>query len=203
MRMSLSALAALVLAAGCPNVENPEEDNEQEVITTVRLTFTPQLEGGGPAIVVSHADPENDGNPVIDPITLQNGVVYTLAVEFLNELEDPAEDITEEIADEDDEHQVFIYGSAVEGPATSANANKRVEHAYADEDGDGLPLGLLNTITAVAAGTGDFKLMLRHLPPEGGNAQKTANLAADFAAGGSAGIAGDVDADVTFPLTVE
>jgi hypothetical protein len=201
MRASLPALAVLVLTAGCPNVENPEEDDEQEVITNVTLTFTPQ--GGGAAIVAVHSDPENDGNPTVDDITLTNGTAYTLLVEFFNELEDPVEDITEEIEDEDDEHQVLIYGSAVEGPATGTNANKRVEHAYSDEDDNGLPVGLENTITAVAAGAGEFKIMLRHLPPESGNAQKNATIAADFAAGGSAGIAGDVDADVTFTLTVE
>ena len=33
---------------------------------------------------------------------------------FLNELEDPAEDITEEVEDESDQHQVFFTGTAAE-----------------------------------------------------------------------------------------
>jgi hypothetical protein len=202
-RLPRFAAALLVPAAlvGCLDVENPDEgENEEEVITRVVLTFTP--EGGGDAVVAAFADPENDGNPTIDPITLENGTTYTLALTFENQLADPVEDITAEVAEEDDEHQVFVYGSAVEGPATGDNDAALVTHAYADEDEGGLPIGLENTIVATATGNGDFKVMLRHLPAEGGVAAKVADLAEAFAAEGNA-IAGDADVDVTFALTVE
>lgn len=196
-----AALLAPAALVGCLDVETPDEgENEEEVITRVVLTFTP--EGGGADVVAAFADPENDGNPTIDPITLENGTTYTLALTFENQLADPVEDITAEVAEEADEHQVFVYGSAVEGPATGDNAAAIVTHAYADEDEGGLPIGLENTIVATAAGSGDFKVMLRHLPAEGGVAAKVADLAGAFAAEGNA-IAGDADVDVTFALTVE
>lgn len=198
---ALLTLAVLALSA-CPNIEEPPPpSDENEVITTITLTFTP--DGDGAAVTASYADPENDGDPVIDAITLTEGTTYGLSVRFLNELEDPAEEITEEVEAEGDEHQVFIYGSAVRGPATGANPDAAVVHSYADEDDGGLPVGLANTVVAESAGTGDLRLMLRHLPEEDGAAVKVDGLAEEFATGGSAALPGDADVDVTFPLTVQ
>lgn len=199
--LALAAPLALLPLVGCPDVTDPGDENEEEVITTVTLTFSP--EGGGADVVAKHADPENDGAPVIDPITLTNGTVYALAIAFTNELEDPAEDITAEVEEEGADHQVLIYGGAVAGPAAGDPAGAVVDHAYDDTDDNGFPVGLANTVTASAVGSGDFKVMLRHMPPEDDVAVKNATVAADFAAGGSAGIGGDVDVDVTFGLTVE
>jgi hypothetical protein len=192
--------AAAVALAGCPNVEDPAvTGNDPEVITTVELTFTP--DGGGEAVTFAFADPENDGNPVVDDITLDNGTTYTMAVAFLNELENPAEDITAEVEEESDQHQVFVYGSGVSGPATGDNAAALVTHAYTDTDANDLPVGLSNTIAATAAGNAEFKVMLRHLPVENGTAQKVADLAAVLAAGDTP--PGESDVDVTFPLVVQ
>ncbi len=196
---SLFAVASLS-AVGCVDVATPDPpDNEQEVITTVKVTFTPA--GGGNALEFAFADPENDGSPVIDDVALENGTSYTMAVAFLNELEDPAEDITAEVEEESDEHQVFVYGSGVSGPATGENAAALVTHAYADTDANDLPVGLSNTITATAAGSAELKVMLRHLPVENETAQKVADLAAALAAGET--LPGEPDVDVTFPLVVE
>ena len=202
MRVSLLAILALAaVTAGCPSVEDPDDINPNEVITAVNLTFTPTA---GAAVTASWSDPEGDGDPVIDSFTLANGTAYALTVEFLNELADPVEDITEEIQDEQDEHQILIYGSGVSGPAAGANANARVEHEYDDVDSNNLPIGLESTITGISAGTGDFKLMLRHMPPgSDGTPVKSATIAEDFATGGSAGIGGSVDIDITFPLQVQ
>jgi hypothetical protein len=194
------ALVLPAALAGCPDIEKPDEPiNEREVITTVELTFTP---AAGAALVFAHADPENDGAPVIDPIVLPVGA-YTLGVRFLNELEDPAEDITEEVQEESDEHQVLVYGSGVESEATGDNAAALAAIGYDDEDANALPVGLAHTVVATTAGTAELQLMLRHLPPENGTAAKSDAVAGDFASGGSVAIGGEVDADVTFPFTVQ
>lgn len=191
----------LLLAAGCGDVEDPDgHDGDNEVVTTVVLTFSP--DGGGDDLTFTWADPEDDGSPVIDDIVLPSGA-YALAVGFLNELEEPAEEITEEVADEDAEHQVFFTGSGVEGPATAANGSAVITHAYADADENGNPVGLSNDITTVQAGTGELVVTLRHMPPEDGNNVKTATSAADVANGGFGAIGGDNDADVTFPIEVQ
>lgn len=201
MKFSAVVLALPGLLIACPDVEKPDDNiNAEEVITTVELTFTPA--GGGAALVFNHADKENDGDPVIDAITLPVGA-YAMGVRFLNELEDPAEDITVEVDEERDQHQVLVYGSGVESAATGDNAAALATVVAADEDDNGFAVGLANTVDATTAGTAELKLMLRHLPPENGTAVKNATVAEDFAAGGSAAIGGEVDADVSFPLTVE
>ena len=107
----LLCLLPFALLIGCgDDVGNTESDgstdgievNPNEVMTTVKLTFTPT--SGGESFVATWADPENDGSPVIDDLTLTNGETYTVSVEFLNELVDPTVNVTPEIQDEMDEH---------------------------------------------------------------------------------------------------
>ena len=192
----------LLLAGACADVDDDghgHSHDDNEVITTVVLNFAPET---GEALSFSWADPEDDGDPVIEDIVLPNAT-YTLTVEFLNELEDPAEDITAEIDDESDSHQVFFTGSGVEGPATGTNAAAVVRHVYADTDVNSLPVGLSNDIAAVQAGTGELTVTLRHMPPEDGNAVKTPGAADEVAAGGFDAIGGDNDVQVTFPIEVQ
>ena len=199
----IAPLMLFVLPA-CSDVEKDGTDDhdghhhhDHEVMTTVVLNFTPD-EGE----TLSFTWSEVTGEAVIDDIVLQDGASYGLTLEFLNEFETPVEDVTPEIADEDDEHQVFITGSAVDGPATEANDDAVVEHAYADEDVNGLPIGLDNDITTIGPGSGEFTVTLRHMPLQNGNSIKTSSAAADVASGGFAAIGGDNDVQITFDLTV-
>lgn len=202
MRVLSFLLLSSALVSGCTDVEHDHDhDHEHEVITTVVLSFADS--DGGEAQTFEWADPEDDGNPVVDDIVLMDGSSYSLSVAFLNELEDPAEDITEEIADEADEHQVFFTGSAVQGPATGTNADAIVEHSYTDEDSAGLPLGLENSFSTLGTGSGELVLTLRHLPEESGASIKTAGMAEDVATGGFEAIGGDNDVQITFALEVQ
>lgn len=201
MERNLFLAIALSLTA-CSDVNDPTDTaGPQEVITTVVLTFSP-VAGGDPQ-VFQWADPENDGSPVIDNIVLSDAEDYNLSVMFLNELESPAEDITVEVDAENDQHQLFFLGSAVDGPATGDNASAVVTHAYDDADANGFPVGLANTITTIGPGSGAFEVILRHLPPVDGTAVKTGSLAEELASGGIASLPGDTDVEVTFDLTVE
>lgn len=182
---------------------------ESEVITTVTLTLTPQ--GGGDAIVVEFDDPDGVGgmSGSSDPLTVIAGTTYDLSIGFSNGLVDPPEDIGAEVAEEAEEHQIFITGMGVGGPAAGSDPAALVTHAYADLEsdyganavGDDLPLGLLGTITASSAGTGTLVVRLQHLPELNGSPQKTAGLAEALAMGEL--LPGDVDASVTFELTVQ
>lgn len=197
----LFAIAPLALIAACSDVEEHDHIDEQEVITTVNLTFT-NLNDGSEALY-TWADPENDGDPTIDDISLVEGEAYSLSVAFFNALEEPAEEITGEVFDEGYEHQLFFTGSAVVGPATGENADAIVEHSYADEDENGLPVGLENSITAIAFGAGELTVTLRHLPEESGAAVKVEGLADDVAEGGFGAIGGENDVQVSFYIEVE
>jgi D-alanyl-D-alanine carboxypeptidase len=104
---------------------------------------------------------------------------------------------------EDDQHQVFVTGSAVQGPATGTNAAAVVSHAYADADANGFPVGLENTVASLMPGSGTLTITLRHLPPENDVAVKTGTLAEDAASSSLDALPGDTDVSVDFALTVE
>ena len=197
----LSAIPLLFALFACSDVEDSSQDeNMNEVMTTVELTFT---DGDGGESVFVWADPDNTANPTIDDIILSDAFDYTLSLRFLNELEDPMDDVTLEILDEDDEHYVFITGSAVTGPATQDNPNAIVEHLYADEDDNGLPVGLDNDILTLAPGEGEFTVTLRHMPPQNKRVVKTADAPELVATEGISAVGGSNDVAVTLPLTVE
>jgi hypothetical protein len=193
--MKTLLLPVLLLAPACG--DDPDVPDEQEVITTVILSFQPV---GGAPLTFEFDDPDGDGGdpPIIDDIVLPAGT-YTLAVGFENRLEDPPEDITEEIGDEADAHLVLFTGTAVVGPATD-NLSGPLVHDYADLDANGLPIGLENQITA-SEGTGQLTVTLLHMPPEmpPGKAADSVDLVRD---GGIAAAGGSTDAQVTFEVTV-
>jgi hypothetical protein len=192
---SLCLVATMLVACG----DEAVRADEPEFITTVTLAFTPA--GGGTAVTASFDDPDGDGGdpPVVDPIDLVAGTTYTATVAFLNKLEEPPEDITLEIVDESDEHQLFFTGTAVTGPA-SDRPGAPLTHTYADSDANGLPIGLANMFAA-ATGTGELTVTLRHLPPLNDTPTKSAELAAEVQAGGFSVIGGETDAPVSFTVT--
>lgn len=195
--MKMHLLLALSLVAACGDVGGSQ--NSEEVITTVQLTF---MAPGGLPIVVEFDDPDGDGGEpgVSDPIDLAAGTTYTLAIAFINRLGTIPEDITEEVRDEAAEHQVFLTGSAVDGPA-AATPGAPLAHSYADTDDNGLPLGLANTIVT-SAGTGTLTVTLRHMPPEL-PPEKSAGAAEAVKTGGFSAIGGSTDATVDFAVTVQ
>lgn len=194
-----AGLTLSVATVGCGGDKN-EEGNEPEVITTVTLTFTPS--GGGTPVVANVNDPDGDGGnpPMIDTVNLAAGM-FDMSVKFENRLEKPPTDISKEVQDEGDEHQVFFTGTAVSGPASN-QPNAPLMQSYADMDAKGLPLGLTNKITA-SKGTGTLTVTLRHLPPVNNMAVKAAGLADTVRNQGFSAIGGSTDAQVNFPVTVE
>ena len=203
----LSMFALTFLVACGDDVGHDDHDHHghshdpNEVMTTIKLNFTP--EGGGESFTATWADPENDGTPMIDDITLTNGETYTVSIEILNELEMPAEDVTPEILQEKDEHQFFFYGTAVQGPSNTENTSAVVEQSYADMDTQNFPVGLSNTFTATATGTGVLTVTLRHMPPINGNPVKTGTLADVVNTGSVSDLPGSSDITVDFNVIVE
>ena len=174
---------ALLLSFPSCQQEDPVIPNEEEVITKLVYTLTPQ--GGGTAVMLTFSDPDGEGGnaPVITGGTLQANTTYDGVITLFNEQETPVENVHEEILDEDEEHQFFF-------PNTLANTTI----AYADQDADGNPVGLQSTLTTGAAETGDFTIVLKHEPTKG------TQLAPDND-GSSAG--GSTDIEVTFNVSVQ
>ncbi|WP_146158268.1 hypothetical protein [Enhygromyxa salina] len=207
---TIALFVPCVLALGCGPTEPGHDDHDTEIISRVELTFTP-IAGGDPR-VFAFSDPDGDGgvSGSAEPIVLALGETYSLRVAFLNDLADPAVDITEEVEDEAEDHFVFVLGDGVAGPASPSSVSTAlVSHAYADLEsdyganaiGDDLPLGIVSTIEATKAGTAGLRVVLRHLPELNGTPQKTAGLPESLAAGEA--LPGDVDVDVSFELTIQ
>ena len=159
---------ALLFTIACDDVEEHDHhhDHNHGVVTSLILNFTP--EGGGDTLSFAWADPEGDGDPIVDDIVLpdasdhshHDALSYMLDVEVWNEMEDPAEDVTIDIDELAEEHQFFFTGSAVEGPATGANGDAIIAHEYADSDADGVPVGLSNSIQTLDWGSGELTVTL-------------------------------------------
>lgn len=164
------------------NDDDPIITPEQELITTVNYTLT---SSAGDITVFSFSDNDGDGGnaAVITGGTLSANETYTGSLELLDESKDPSEDITEEIAEEDEEHQ-FFFSSNISG----------VSFAYGDQDPNGNPIGLSNTLTTGGAGSGTITVILRHEP----------NKTADGVSGGDISNAGgETDIEVSFPVEVQ
>ena len=186
----------------CADVEEDEHDHDHdhEVITRVELELTPSE--GGDAIVAVFSDPDNAGEGTSETLTLPSTGSFDLSVLLFNELEEPMEELTDTIGvDGADEHQIFFTGD-VDSEASDAQ-DALIEIRYADSDSNGLPVGLLNSLSVLAAGTGELTLSLRHLPPVGDVAQKEAALADTVASEGLVAIPGETDISVTFPLDIQ
>lgn len=152
-----AALAASTLAFGLAacNVSDPDEHNEEELITTVLLAYTDTVSNLSDTVTFRDADgPGGLAPSAYDTIVLAPNRVYRVNLSLLDEShDDHAHDITAEVRDEGVDHQVFY---------AVAGANLVV--AYRDQDANGLPLGLQTLQTTGAASTGTLTVTLKHQP---------------------------------------
>lgn len=178
-------MAALMAAAfaSCTDDNEPDPVNEEELITTVKMTFT---DNTGGVKVFSFTDLDGDGPdaPVIENDTLSANTNYAVTVVFLNESENPAEDITEEVKEEGEEHQVFY------DIANTLN----LSYTYNDADTKGRPIGLLNSFITGDVSSGALKVTLRHEP------NKTAS---GVVGGDITNAGGETDIEVEFDVVIE
>lgn len=165
------------LFTACDKDDDGHSDNEQELITTVKLTF---METGGTTIEFSVKDLDGDGGnpPVVDTITLKANTAYTIGVELLDESEaGHTHHITDEVKEESNSHLICFEATG-----------SMTKPVIGDVDSDGYPLGLECSVTTGTAGTGTLKVTLKHEPDK--------STAAPCSTG-------ETDAEVTFPVVVE
>ena len=93
-------------------------------------------------------------------------------------MEDPAENVTEEIVEEQDEHQVFFSAAGV-----------GMEFVYMDFDSNGNPVGTQFVLAPLGTGSGSVTITLVHEPAKPNDGLDTAG--------------GSIDIQTTFPVTVE
>lgn len=157
--MALCLTAGMFLAGCSSDDDNPTPVNEEEVITTMTITLVP--EGGGTTVTLQSRDLDGDGpNPpvITSSGSLAGNTTYTGSIELLNETVSPPEDITEEVAEEADEHQ-FFFGTS--GSIESV--------AYNDQDINGNPVGTEFSLSTLTAGSATLTVTLRHEPKKPNN----------------------------------
>jgi len=191
LKFLTAALIASSLFIGCSKDDDPQPVNEEEVITTMTVTLQP--EGGGTDVILEFRDLDVDGpyEPEITNGNLTAGVTYSGSIVLLNEAEEPAENITEEVEEENLEHQFFF------------TVGENLEHQFFFTVGDGLDvttsgenlddenniLGTTFTLTAGAVSSGELTFTLVHEPTKPNDGLESAG--------------GEEDISVTFDVSVE
>ena len=177
-RCSMYALLAIAMV-GCRDDDTPVVINQEEVITTVVLTLTPQ---SGNQVVLTTIDLDGDGpnEPVTTVVgSFAENTQYQGAVRFLNETETPAEEITDEVIEEADEHQVFY----------TISEGLNITTTYLDIDSNGNPLGVSITLETGEASSGSLTVTLRHEPVKPNDGLDSAG--------------GETDVTTTFDVSIE
>ena len=178
---SMLLLVAVLLFSKC-NTTEPEPENEEELITTLEMTFSPV--GGGDDVVFSLVDMDGPGEeePVYTNGTLAANTNYNVNIEVRNDVDN--ENITTEIIEEDEEDQ-FFFETAV---------SLFLEFSYEDADDNGDPIGLSTIFYAQEPSNGTLTVTLRH----------EANKSAEGAINGDPSNAGgETDIQAIFDVVIE
>lgn len=128
--------------------------NEGEVITTMTLTFTDQA-AVQPTVTATFRDPDGEGGngpDVFDAIRLAPGTTYNVSILLLNETESPADTISNEILEEDDEHLFCFTASGADVTITRTDTDGTYE------------VGLASQWVTGMAGNGTVTVVLKHQP---------------------------------------
>lgn len=162
----LFALILLVFAFGMTltsckkdhdDVFNPPRPvNDEEIITTVQLNFTDVTGNQNPFSVIFR-DPDGVGGdePVrFDTIRLQSNSTYEVQILLLNETEQLAENLSEEVLEEGDEHLLCYTVSQADLTITRTDSDGQFE------------IGLSTEWVTQNPGSGSVKIALKHQPGE-------------------------------------
>ncbi len=137
-----------------PSDDHSHPPHEEELITSLILSFV-DTAGVQPSVNYAFRDPDGDGGNAPtqhDTIRLVANTYYNATVQILNESEFPAEDITLEVQEEDDEH-LFCYSSS----------NTNVSVTRTDSDGT-YEVGITSIWSTGAAANGSTVVTLKHQP---------------------------------------
>ncbi len=169
---------AVLMLSACDSVEPTYTGpGEEELITRVTL----RLESDGQVYTATASDPDGDGAGFeIEELVLPVDAVLEGTIDVADDVN--GEVISDEVAEEAEEHQFFYLP---EGGVVG-----RIEVEATDTDANGLPVGLHYTVrvSAGAAGTGVLRVILSHYddePKDGVNRS------------------GETDIDLAFPVRIQ
>lgn len=136
-------------------VTTPPNPNEEELITTIKLTLVDSA-GVKPTVVAQYRDIDGDGgaNPIQwDTIRLQANTTYMGTIELFDESNSPVDTISNEVRNEGADHLLCFDISGLQ-----------TQIQRTDVDVNGLELGLSTKWRSGIVGTGSINIQLRHQP---------------------------------------
>jgi hypothetical protein len=152
--IALVAAAMTIFSACSKDVQ--EEENDNEVVTTLELHITEK--GGASHFIYKFDDPDGFGAgtqpPVVDIVKLGANKVYDVELKLLNNTANPVEDVTGEVEDEAAAHRFYILPDATSNIAVSGM----------NTDLNGVAVATTSVWTTGAPGTGKLRIVLRHYP---------------------------------------
>lgn len=134
---------------------DPEPEQDEEVITTMTLIMVPV--GGGSNVTATFRDPDGPGGqaPTLhDEIRLRPNTTYNTTISVLDESKNPSENITEEIRTKGAEHEFFFQ------PSSGLNLTV----TKTDMDVNNRPIGLSSRFVTTGASVGNLVITLKHQP---------------------------------------
>ena len=180
------ALAALTFTACKKETNNGPNPNQEEVITTLRVALTDSATSAVTTFRFYDLDGDGGAQATVDTIRLRPNTRYFASLTLLDESTNPAGDVTEEIREEENDHQFFF---------TTTNPTFSVTYDTADYDSNNppKPVGLQTKWLSGNAQRTSVRIILKHQPAI---KSTITNPLGDVTRG-------DTDVDLTFPVVVE
>ena len=174
-------LLALLVVSSCKKEKAQEEQNDNELITTVELRITES--GTDNSTIFKWEDTDGPGgeDPVIQTVNLLPNKLYNVQVAFIDASQNPPASITSEIVEENEVHRLYYEADQSTGITVSG----------LDLDNNNLPLGLNCTWKTTGSGSGNMLITLRHYPSGGKETSDPVNSSKS-----------NTDAEVEFPVIV-
>lgn len=182
LRVGYFYILSLFIVSCIHDIE-PEIPNEEELITTVKVVFTPTNGGEDKIFLFQDIDGDGGNEPVFQVDTLEANTLYNAHLELYNEQYSPALSITEEVEEEGQDHQFFF---------NFQSSNFQLQ--YDDEDVNGNPIGLQFQLQTQQSTQDVLNIILRHEPDK---------FAAGVSEGNIENAGGETDIELNFELYVE
>lgn len=147
-------MSTFLFAATACSDDEPEPTEEEELITTLKITMVPV--GKAQTVVGTYSDPDGPGGnqATVNTLRLEANTTYNATVTLFDESKTPAAELTSEIETEADEHELFYQ----------TLDNLMLAITKTDRDNSQRPVGLKAQIVTSGSSTGKLRITLKHQP---------------------------------------
>ncbi|MEJ8803745.1 hypothetical protein [Pontibacter sp. H249] len=180
-------MGSLLFTASSCSDDDPEPiEEEQELITTLKITLVPV--GKSQSVEGIYSDPDGDGgnDASVNTLNLEANTTYNATITLFDDSKNPSVELTSEVEEEGDEHE-FFYQTL---------DNLVLAITKTDRDNSNRPVGLEAQVVTTDASSGRLRITLKHQP----NLKVGANDANREQTGLTRG---ETDVQATFPVVIQ